>query len=244
MTINFSAYPDANDAMKARTEEFFENIRNNIDSDAVLLKLVHEGICLEARDDSGKTALLRAAHRHQINTVQALLAAGANIEARDNYGNTVLIGAAVQGRTETIKTLFEAGANIAAKDDIDRTALEWAFVTGRDNVKDLLSSLERHQSYANFIENGAAPKSAAEVYHLLAVTPLVDPRAPVDFVGNIRKIFAHAHWADKEQAADVLTQMQNDGRINAETVDSILDNTFIERSHASCLQPRGQGIAL
>jgi hypothetical protein len=293
MTLILSTYPNIDDATKKRTEQFFLSVGAEEIADAALLRLVNQGIYLEARNNEGDTALTRAAWKGRTETAQALLAAGANIEARNVYAATALTWAAWNGHTETVQALLAAGANIEARDVYAATALTWAAWNGHtetvqallaaganigaranndmtaliwaaheghtqtvqallavganiearnndgdsaliieknDAIKELLNHSRWHASYADFVAHGTAPESPEKIYHLLAVIPLVDSRAPVDYEGNIRKIFAHAQWENKEQAADILKQMQGDGRINAESVDSILDSTFPERS--------------
>jgi len=307
MTLNFPASPHADDAIKARTEDFYEMIQYREIPESELVKMVHQGIALEARNGDQETVLLKAAQFGRTKTVQALLAAGAdikasnkngetamvlaafggrtntvkallgagasaderdadgtsaltwaartqnletlqvllaagaNIESRDNKGHTALITAAQYNRTKAIKTLLEAGANIHARENFNAAA--WMMTGNKETIKSL-NPEGWCQSYEEFTANGTAPKTAKEVYRLLAMVPLADPKAPVDYVENIRKIFANAQWADKEQAADVLTQMQGDGRINAKTVDSILHNIFHERSHTERLQRYQPGMAL
>jgi len=337
MTLNFSAYPNADDATKARTEEFFKLSQDKNTPDATLLALVKQGIYPEALDSDHYTALIRAArygktettkalvaagaiiepqsvsrttplilaalnghtetvqallaaganvnaesmnhdtallvaaNKGHTETVQALLAAGANIEARSDLQDTALILAARYGRAETVKALLAAGADIEARCYNGRTALRWAVKNERTDIvkillaaganlgvktsdgKSLLFLAEDDTmaalcdpnawpaSWRNFAANGTAPQSAKDVYRLLAETPLANPCAPVDYVDNIRKIFAHAKWSDKDQPADILSQMQCDGRVNAETADFILHNSFSERSHVQRLQPRDNG---
>ena len=58
-------------------------------------------------------ALMSAAYRGQTETVQALLAAGANIEARNDKGQTALILAAHEELNDgTLRALMAAGANL------------------------------------------------------------------------------------------------------------------------------------
>jgi len=319
MTIDFSAYPNADVATKARTEEFSELAKKNDTPDAELSKLIQQGIYPEARNAIHDTAMTMLARYGKTKLIQELLAAGANIEARVNWGYTPLICAAFNGHTDTVKVLLEAGANIEALGDECDTALMRAASRGQtETVKALLAAganiearnakgqtalivaadqEERNDKTVRalmfaganiaacdnggmtalnskngqiiemflkntrwnesnhyfiawdkandyFVEHRTAPESAAEVYQLLAVAPLVDSRATVDFVGYIRKIFAHARWENKERAAGILTEMQGDGRINAETVESILNATFLKRSHAAArLQRNDPGMA-
>ena len=51
-------------------------------------------------------------------------------------------------------------------------------------------------------------------------------------------MFVHAKWESKEKAQEILSEMQKDGTIKAETAESILASNFPpERSHADRLKP-------
>ncbi|MFN7611489.1 MAG: ankyrin repeat domain-containing protein, partial [bacterium] len=127
MSLNFSRCPAADqkdEAKKARTEEFFglaerffELTEKKTTTDAQLAELVKQGVCLEARDDDGFTALILAAIRGHTATAQALLSAGADSEARDNFGRTALMRAARCGHTATLQALLAAGADSEARDN-------------------------------------------------------------------------------------------------------------------------------
>jgi hypothetical protein len=144
MSLDYSHCPaaDQNDeAKKSRTEEFFKITVYVNTPDADLTPLVAQGICLEARDKWGHTALIGAAYYGQTDTVQALLAAGAEIEARNNNGDTALYIAAYRGHTNTVQALLVAGAEIGARDNDGDTALIGA--AGRshtDTVRALLAA--------------------------------------------------------------------------------------------------------
>ena len=72
-------------------------------------------------------AMLReAAIVGHVETVQALIAAGADILAKDASGATPLHYAAKFGHTETVQALIAAGADIDAKDNNGETPLLYA----------------------------------------------------------------------------------------------------------------------
>ncbi|MFO0110280.1 MAG: ankyrin repeat domain-containing protein, partial [Alphaproteobacteria bacterium] len=246
MSLNYSRCPAADqqdEAKKARTKRFFELTEKKTTTDAQLARLVEQGVCLEARDNGGDTALHYAAIYGHTATLQALLAAGAESEARDVWGDTALHCAAINDRTATAQALLAAGAEIEVRDVWGNTPLHWAASNGhtatawallasgaeseaRDNrgrtalilaawnghtgiLQDLLArganiyaqanngkrpidepvvstyaeSLQR--GYAKFVASGKPPQNTAAVYRLLAATPLLDERAPVDRLGNL-----------------------------------------------------------
>ena len=249
MSLDYSKCPWADqqdENKKARTERFFELARSNTASDDQLAELVKQGICLEARDNDGDTALHWAGAGGRTATAQALLAAGAEIEARNNNGSTALIWAAIMGLTATAKALLAAGAEIEARNDFGNTALHLAawyrhtpttqallehganiYVrTDRNKIPIDYEAVFKHveslqRGYAEFVASGKPPENAAAVYRLLAATPLLDDKAPVDRIGNLTRIMAHARWADKTKPAEILSEMAADGSITPEMARGI-----------------------
>ena len=64
-----------------------------------------------AQNIGGNTALIGASIMGHIETVQALLAAGADKEVKNDDGNTALILAIEEGHTEIVQALLAAGAD-------------------------------------------------------------------------------------------------------------------------------------
>lgn len=93
---------------------------------AVVAALLDAGCALEARDEHGRTTLLRAcSFRVASDLVKLLISRGANIYARDNTGGTALHVSPWQ-RTDTIRLLVNAGLSVDARDDQRRTPLHVA----------------------------------------------------------------------------------------------------------------------
>jgi len=306
MTLDYSQCPpsDQNDSnKKARTEEFF-GLAGKVElSETELRTLVNQGICLEAKDNDGWTALIRAANNGHIDIVKALLDRGAQIEAKDNVGKTALMWAASNGHTDTVQALLAEGAQIEAKDDDGRTALiraAWNGYTGTvqalldrgaqieaksnggstalmwaannrhtDTVQALLDrganiyartkgnerpidydAVSKHRqlqswqsAYEDFVEHHTPPANKSDLYHLLAVTPLVDEDAKVDYLGNIRKIMTHAQWQDKGAAAAMLADLAKDGSITAEQAADIYQSSIAPATQRRIApRPQGRGI--
>jgi uncharacterized protein len=133
--------------------------QNNIE----LIKLLAKhGANLEARDDSGHTALHWAGLTYNKCTrgfsiatsemIRVLVDAGADVNARvlpvsgdkyycqelSNVLDTPLIQASKRGDVESIQFLLNAGADISAKDENGWTALDFAVQTGQEEIVKVL----------------------------------------------------------------------------------------------------------
>ena len=88
-------------------------------------ELLEKGVNVEARDNTGNTALIWAAWAGHADVTQVLIAAGADLEARDNAKDTALIAAFQGGRADIVRTLFSAGAKLRFLDYGERTHLNF-----------------------------------------------------------------------------------------------------------------------
>ena len=65
---------------------------------------------VDAKDECGRTALMRAAYDGDTDTVRTLLSRGANVSAKDLSDATALTMATAGGCDEIVQLLKEAGA--------------------------------------------------------------------------------------------------------------------------------------
>lgn len=65
---------------------------------------------VNAKDECGRTALMKAAHHGSADNVKALLDMGADANASDLWDVTALIMATARGRDDIVLLLREAGA--------------------------------------------------------------------------------------------------------------------------------------
>ena len=87
-----------------------------------LIVLLALFIPLTAHAEDLNETLLNAAKEGQTETVQALIAKGADVNAKEKNGWTALIRAAKKGHIDIVKALLEAGADVNAKDKMGGTA--------------------------------------------------------------------------------------------------------------------------
>lgn len=88
-----------------------------------LRSLLAEGADANAKNTSGRPALLVAAFNGNRVTARTLLGAGADTNAADPTGLTALMAAAAFGRLEVVELLIAAGADLELKDQAEETAL-------------------------------------------------------------------------------------------------------------------------
>lgn len=109
--------------------------------------LVEKGAAVTTKDSMGRTALMEAAAKNQLNIVKFLVDAGSVIDARDASNNTALLYAAslnIFGRDsrEIVKYLIEKGANINVKNNQSQTVAMWAAKRGYADILNILLSLQ------------------------------------------------------------------------------------------------------
>ncbi|MDX1707963.1 MAG: ankyrin repeat domain-containing protein, partial [Desulfobacterales bacterium] len=75
-------------------------------------KILEQGVPVEAMDEDGWTALMKATYEGHGNIVGELLSRGARVDTQENAGWTSLMMAAQFGYREIAKALLEKGARI------------------------------------------------------------------------------------------------------------------------------------
>lgn len=119
------------------TEEAFTKVVEDGDTGAVDLFLAG-GMNPDARDATGRTALVNAASRGSDSISRKLLSRGADVNARDSTGSTALMESARNGHKETTKALLENGADVNLTDNNGQSALMRAAAQGHTEIVRML----------------------------------------------------------------------------------------------------------
>jgi ankyrin repeat protein len=144
-----------------------------------------EGVDMNTRAEAAageepKESWLRdAANKGSVETVRALLEAGAEVDNANDLGRTALDGAACRGQVEVIQALLAAGAVVDHADKTGETALFGAASNGEvDAVRALLAAgaaVDRVNTKRRTALDGAACSGHVEVIQaLLAAGAVVD----------------------------------------------------------------------
>ncbi len=138
-----------------------------------LERILSCGVDVDARNEHGTTALMRAAHHGRLHMVKALIASGADPNAvrRDNF--TPLTLAAFFGHTEIVRLLVQAGA------ETDR-------VTRNGTSARMWASARTFQGVAKYLDEAQPPPTDLKV---AAVGPQAEPPPPNEVVdSNISQV--------------------------------------------------------
>ena len=114
--------------------------------------LIKAGADVNAQNQYGQTALIRASREGHLEIVKALIETGANLnlqgqaEWTTEEGWTALIHASWKGRLEVVKSLVDAGADVNLKTKGGMTALVSASEQGHKEVVKVLEAVESRKS--------------------------------------------------------------------------------------------------
>ncbi len=103
--------------------------------------LLTKGASIDARDESGRTALLLATHANQIEAAKVLINAGADVNAKDAINDSPYLYAGARGHLEILKMTLAHGADLKSTNRYGGTALIPAAERGHvDTVRTLIEA--------------------------------------------------------------------------------------------------------
>jgi ankyrin repeat protein len=135
--------------------------------------LIRQRVDVNAADADGSTALQWAAHWNDVESVKALLAAGAKATAANRYGVTPLHEAATIGSAPIISALLRAGAQAEAVYGEGETALMLAARSGNVESVKLLLEANADVNAAETFRGQTALMLAANENHAAVVKTLL-----------------------------------------------------------------------
>jgi ankyrin repeat protein len=109
------------------------------DTDEVLALLSE--VPQEYRAEELYSALLSATTGEKLDTMRALIAAGADVNAAYRRGHRILAAAAKKGNIDAVRLLLEYGADVSARDPWGKTAFDYARKYRRTAVMALLEEI-------------------------------------------------------------------------------------------------------
>ncbi|AWB34753.1 hypothetical protein DBV39_14635 [Orrella marina] len=113
-------------------------LENNVDT---VKQLIDSGVEIDARDQSGSTALLVAARANSIDAAEVLIEAGADANAKDNINDSAYLYSGARGHLEILKMTLAHGADLNSTNRYGGTALIPAAERGHvETVQTLVES--------------------------------------------------------------------------------------------------------
>lgn len=172
-------------------------------------ELIAKGAKVDARNDSGATALLVATHANHVEAARALIEAGADVNAKDNINDSPYLYAGARGHLEILKMTLANGADLKSTNRYGGTALIPASERGHvETVKTLIAAGVKvdHVNKLNWtalleaiILSDGGPK------HVQIVQLLVDAGADVNLAdGDGMSPLAHARARGHAETEKIL----------------------------------------
>lgn len=136
-----------------------------------LRDLIARGLARDLANDKGDTLLILAAYHGRLDTVQALLEAGADPERADGKGQTALAAASFKGDVAIVRCLLDGGAAVDGAGGDGRTALMVAARFDRPQIVEVL--LERGADLGRIDADGLDAAGHAAVANAYATPRLI-----------------------------------------------------------------------
>lgn len=157
-------------AMKADTFPRYAGIQGG--RTTYVFDLLRRGASPTLRTDYGKTVLMHAASRGDLDAVKFCLRAGAGVDARDDEGSSPISYGCGSASPDVIKVLLAAGAGVNSRDKYGGTPLYYASHAGDARMVETLLAAGAAVNAQN--RDGQTPlMAAADGYEPTAQSVLV-----------------------------------------------------------------------
>lgn len=148
-TITLKTYPKPAKKVKTTSKDNPEILRRKIiaffkavlsgDAKSVAILLKFSPKLAHIHDAKGRQALHLATSKNKVDTIEILLAAGADINARDSKGNTSLHISVMEGNYECFEHLIAKGAKINIENNQNLTPIDLARTSTNPKFKSQLN---------------------------------------------------------------------------------------------------------
>ncbi|XP_055476515.1 inactive serine/threonine-protein kinase TEX14 [Psammomys obesus] len=117
-------------------------------------KILKKGICIDAVNSLGQSALFVAALLGHVKSVDALVEYGSDPNHRCFDGSTPVHAAAFSGSQWILSKLLDAGGDLRLHDDKGRNPQDWALAAGKDRSAQMVEFMQRCTSHMKAIIQG------------------------------------------------------------------------------------------
>lgn len=133
---------------EAVNEKLFQAVKRG-ETDTVI-RLIKEGVNINAQDSSGQTATMIATYNNDVTTAKVLIDEGADVNIQDDMKNNPFLYAGAEGYIDILKLTIKAGADPTITNRYGGTALIPAAEHGYvDVIKELLTNTDTDVNHVN-----------------------------------------------------------------------------------------------
>jgi ankyrin repeat protein len=193
----------------------FESVNTVLDNLFSLSKTVKIDLQIDAQGpECGKTALIYAIERGNVEAVNKLIKARANVNAPDKKGKSPLMYAAEKSNTAIMKALIAARANIEATDHVGDTALIYAVSqSSSEFIKEFINDgadVNAVDQYGRTVLIHAAFRDDADIMQMLIGLDKVDLNLINARDNDNKTVLIHAACRDDADIMQMLIDLKKD----------------------------------